>query len=60
LEIDNPHLLLAEEMPMQLSEYAVIAGWAVDFMPWLKYLPRWFLGLVSRNERNIIEAKYRL
>lgn len=32
MEIDDPHVLLAEEM-MQTSEYAVIAGWAVDFFP---------------------------
>lgn len=32
MEIDDPHILLAEEM-MQKTEYAVIAGWAVDFLP---------------------------
>lgn len=32
MEINDPHILLAEEM-MQTSEYAVIAGWAVDFLP---------------------------
>ena len=32
MEIDDPHILLAEEM-MRTSEYAVIAGWAVDFLP---------------------------
>lgn len=32
MDIDDPHILLAEEM-MQLSEYAVIAGWLVDFFP---------------------------
>jgi len=32
MEIDDPHILLAEEM-MQITEHAVIAGWAVDFLP---------------------------
>jgi hypothetical protein len=32
MEIDDPHVLLAEEM-MQLAEYAVIGGWLVDFFP---------------------------
>ncbi|KAJ7051779.1 cytochrome P450 [Mycena amicta] len=41
LEVDDPNVLLAEEM-MALSEYAIVGGWAVDFIPALKHLPSWF------------------
>nr|GAT47942.1 cytochrome P450 [Mycena chlorophos] len=40
LEIDDPDVLLAEEM-MAVSEYAIVGGWAVDFIPALKHLPSW-------------------
>ncbi|KAF7302459.1 Cytochrome P450 [Mycena chlorophos] len=40
LEIDDPDVLLAEEM-MAICESAIAGGWAVDFIPALKRLPSW-------------------
>ncbi|KAJ6555588.1 cytochrome P450 [Mycena vulgaris] len=56
MEIDDPHVLLAEEM-MQLAEYAVIGGWLVDFFPSLRYLPRWFPGAGFQNRADYYRAK---
>ncbi|KAJ7080194.1 cytochrome P450 [Mycena belliarum] len=56
LEIDDPHVLLAEEM-MQLAEYAVIGGWLVDFFPSLKHLPRWFPGASFQKRADYYRAK---
>ncbi|KAH9977454.1 cytochrome P450 [Russula compacta] len=56
MEIDDPHVLLAEEM-MQLAEYAVIGGWLVDFFPALRHLPRWFPGAGFQSRADYYRAK---
>ncbi|KAJ7637836.1 cytochrome P450 [Mycena rosella] len=56
MEIDDPHVLLAEEM-MQLAEYAVIGGWIVDFIPPLKNLPAWFPGAGFQKTAVYYRAK---
>ncbi|EPQ52491.1 cytochrome P450 [Gloeophyllum trabeum ATCC 11539] len=56
MDNDDPHVLLAEEM-MQTAEYAVIAGWAVDFIPWLRYLPAWLPGVGWKKRGAYIRSK---
>jgi len=56
MEIDDPHVLLAEEM-MQLAEYAVIGGWLVDFFPSIQLLPRWFPGTGWRTRADYYARK---
>ena len=48
MEVDDPHVLLAEEM-MQLAEYAVIGGWLVDFFPSRKSWITLLLALIHAD-----------
>ncbi|OSD03114.1 cytochrome P450 [Trametes coccinea BRFM310] len=36
--IDDPYVKASEEL-MEVSSWAMMGGWAVDSMPWLKYIP---------------------
>ncbi|KAJ7439742.1 cytochrome P450 [Mycena latifolia] len=64
-EVDDPHVLLAEEM-MQLAEFAVIGGWLLPvscigganyFFLKVKHLPRWFPGAGFQKRADYYRAK---
>ncbi|KAF7300144.1 Cytochrome P450 [Mycena kentingensis (nom. inval.)] len=56
LQLDDPKVRLAEEM-MHISEYAIVGGWIVDFIPLLKHLPAWFPGASFQNRAKYYRAK---
>src|ERR1700678_799448 len=49
-ESDDPYVSIAEEALNGLAEAAVVGAFWVDFLPILKYVPRWFPGAVFQRK----------
>jgi hypothetical protein len=60
-ENNDPYLAIAEEGSQSIIEGAVIGGFLVDAVPFLKYLPAWIPGAsFQRKARSWREASKKL